>query len=208
MRELEILDAETTRRGGRRGAHKPKRTWVLLFGFSASSSASRVSASDLVWSLPKWPHFLFAPYASDGKVPPGSLSGEDEKDHRARPFGKQGLTPIYSEWPPSRGLRDSKLPVFRKDAARRSSSSPRNSRRCSTPASARPRPLHHRELNREHVAFRLSSCLDVLRVLQERRRSPTQPGTHPRVFSDLYINMVRAGEASGRCGIVEALSEF
>src|SRR6185369_13714240 len=51
--------------------------------------------------------------------------------------------------------------------------------------------------------------LDVLRVLKGGKSLADSLATHPDYFNDLYINMVRAGEASGALGIVfERLSEF
>ena len=51
--------------------------------------------------------------------------------------------------------------------------------------------------------------LDVLRVLKGGRSLADSLGTHPEYFSDLYVNMVRAGEASGAmAAIFERLAEF
>ena len=51
--------------------------------------------------------------------------------------------------------------------------------------------------------------LDILRVLKGGRSLADSLGTHPDYFSDLYINMVRAGEASGALAVIfERLSEF
>jgi general secretion pathway protein F len=50
---------------------------------------------------------------------------------------------------------------------------------------------------------------DVLRVLRGGRSLADSLATHPDYFSDLYINMVRAGEASGSLAAVfERLAEF
>ena len=51
--------------------------------------------------------------------------------------------------------------------------------------------------------------LDVLRVLKGGRSLADSLATHPDYFSDLYINMVRAGEASGALAVIfERLAEF
>ena len=51
--------------------------------------------------------------------------------------------------------------------------------------------------------------LDVLRVLKGGRSLADSLATHPDYFSDLYVNMVRAGEASGSLAAVfERLAEF
>ena len=51
--------------------------------------------------------------------------------------------------------------------------------------------------------------LDVLRVLKGGKTLADSLATHPEYFSDLYINMVRAGEASGSLAVIfERLAEF
>jgi general secretion pathway protein F len=48
-----------------------------------------------------------------------------------------------------------------------------------------------------------------MRVLKGGRTFADSLGTHPKHFGDLYVNMVRAGEASGSLGVVfDRLSEF
>lgn len=50
---------------------------------------------------------------------------------------------------------------------------------------------------------------DVLRELKGGRSLAECLGTHGEIFSDLYVNMVRAGEASGSLGpVMERLAEF
>jgi general secretion pathway protein F len=51
--------------------------------------------------------------------------------------------------------------------------------------------------------------LDILRVLKGGKSLADSLATHPEYFSDLYTNMVRAGEASGSLAqIFDRLSEF
>ena len=51
--------------------------------------------------------------------------------------------------------------------------------------------------------------LDVLRVLKGGKSLADSLATHPEYFSDLFVNMVRAGEASGALAVVfERLTEF
>ena len=60
----------------------------------------------------------------------------------------------------------------------------------------------------ERAAFRVL-VLDVLRVLKGGKSLADSLATHPEYFSDLYINMVRAGEAGGSLAVVfERLAEF
>jgi len=60
----------------------------------------------------------------------------------------------------------------------------------------------------ERPVFR-GVLLDVLRVVKGGKTLADSLGTHPEYFGDLFVNMVRAGEASGSLAIVfEQLSEF
>src|SRR5712691_3856338 len=60
----------------------------------------------------------------------------------------------------------------------------------------------------ERPAFRLL-VLDILRVLKGGKSLADSLATHPEFFSELFVNMVRAGEASGSLATVfERLSEF
>jgi type II secretory pathway component PulF len=60
----------------------------------------------------------------------------------------------------------------------------------------------------ERPAFR-TIVLDVLRVLKGGKPLADSLATHGEYFSDLFVNMVRAGEASGALAVVfERLSEF
>src|SRR5438128_2637146 len=69
------------------------------------------------------------------------------------------------------------------------------------------------------AGLNMGRCLDTLidhcentalRITLEQIRQAVQGGTslweslseHPRIFSDLYVNLVRAGEASGQLGTV------
>jgi len=63
------------------------------------------------------------------------------------------------------------------------------------------------ELN-ERKAMRAVTA-DVLKHLKSGKSLAEALGTHPEVFSGLYVNMVRAGEASGSMGtVLERLAEF
>jgi general secretion pathway protein F len=58
------------------------------------------------------------------------------------------------------------------------------------------------------VRFRLIVS-DVIRVLKGGKSLADSLATHPEYFNDLYINMVRAGEAGGSlAGVFERLAEF
>jgi len=151
--------------------------------------------------------FFFRAVASDGRVRTGSLSGESENGI-ARELRKQGLTPIYVGVAPKSSGIEIKLPSFgggrRRDvlfftqelSTLLNSSVPLD-RAISITAELTERP-----------AFRFV-VLDVLRILKGGRTLADSLAAHPDYFSELYINMVRAGEASGSLAVIfERLSDF
>src|SRR5215469_6792516 len=151
--------------------------------------------------------FFFRAVASDGKVRSGSLAGENEK-LIARELRKQGLTPIYVGAAPKSSAMEIKLPSFggrkRRDVLffTQELSTLLNS---SVPLD---RSLSITAELTERAAFRFI-VLDVLRVLKGGKSLADSLGTHPEYFSDLYLNMVRAGEASGALAVIfERLTEF
>jgi general secretion pathway protein F len=152
--------------------------------------------------------FFFRAVASDGKVRNGSLSGDSEKVV-AGELRKQGLIPVYVGAAPKGGAAlEFKLPVF---GARKRRNVLFFTQELSTLLSAGI-PLDRAigitaELT-EQASFR-AIVLDVLRVLKSGKSLAESVATHPDYFSDLYVNMVRAGEASGSLAtIFERLSEF
>jgi len=150
--------------------------------------------------------FFFRAVASDGKLRTGSLTAETDKTV-ARELRKQGLTPIYVGVEQKKSF-DLKLPAFatghRRDVLF-------FTQELSTLLNAGipvDRALSITGELTERSKFRFI-VLDVLRVLKGGKTLADSLGTHPRYFSDLYINMVRAGEASGSLAAVfERLAEF
>ena len=151
--------------------------------------------------------FFFRAVASDGKVRNGSLTGDDEKVV-ARELRKQGLIPVYVGAAPTGASFEFKLPAF---GARKRRNVLFFTQELSTLLSAGI-PLDRAigitaELT-EQASFRFI-VLDVLRVLKSGKPLAESLATHPDYFSDLYINMVRAGEASGSLAVIfERLSDF
>src|SRR5258705_1562530 len=150
--------------------------------------------------------YFFRAVASDGKIRTGSLSGDNDK-LIARELRKQGLTPIYVGVAPGKSALEFKLPSFnrgRRDVLF-------FTQELSTLLNATvplDRALSITAELTERPAFRFI-VLDILRVLKGGRSLADSLGTHPEYFSDLYINMVRAGEASGSLAVIfERLSEF
>jgi general secretion pathway protein F len=151
--------------------------------------------------------FFFRAVAADGKVRSGSLSGDSDK-LVARELRRQGLTPVYVGVAPKGTSFELKLPSFggrkRRDVLffTQELSTLLNS---SVPLD---RALSITAELTERPAFRFI-VLDVLRVLKSGKPLAESLGTHPDYFSDLYLNMVRAGEASGALAVIfERLAEF
>jgi general secretion pathway protein F len=151
--------------------------------------------------------FFFRAVASDGKVRSGSLTGDDEK-LIARELRKQGLTPIYVGVAPKGSSFEIKLPSFTKSKRRDVLFFTQELSTLMNAGVPLDRALSITAELTERPNFRFI-VLDVLRVLKGGRSLADSLATHPDCFSDLYINMVRAGEASGAlAAIFERLAEF
>ncbi len=150
--------------------------------------------------------FYFKAVATGGKLRTGTLTGETDRAVAAE-LRRQGLVPIYVGAEPKKGFH-LKLPSFvmgrRKDVLF-------FTQEISTLLKAGV-PLDRSlsitlELT-DRPAFR-SVVQEILRVLKGGKSLADSLGTHPEYFSDLYLNMVRAGEASGALAAVfERLTEF
>ena len=151
--------------------------------------------------------FFFRAVASDGRMRNGSLTGDNET-LIARELRKQGLTPIYVGIKPKGSTLEIKLPSFgrskRKDVLF-------FTQELSTLLNAGVPLDRALSITGELTVkseFRFI-VLDVLRVLKSGKSLADSLATHPECFSDLYVNMVRAGEASGALAIIfERLAEF
>jgi general secretion pathway protein F len=150
--------------------------------------------------------FHFRAVNAEGKVRSGTLAGENDKEV-ARELRKQGLTPVYVglerkkalefELPDFGGRRKKEVLFFTTELTTLLNSGIPVDRalQISTELTERPQ-------------FRMV-VLDVLRVLKGGKSFADSLATHPKHFTDLYVNMVRAGEASGSLGVIfERLSEF
>jgi type II secretory pathway component PulF len=151
--------------------------------------------------------FFFRAVAADGRMRSGSLTGDNEK-LVTRELRKQGLTPVYVGPTPKSTSFDLKLPsigggrqkdvlFFTQELSTLLNAGVPLDRALAITGELTVRP-----------EFRFI-VLDVLRVLKGGRSLADSLGTHPEYFSDLYINMVRAGEASGALAIIfERLADF
>ncbi|MGH9661354.1 MAG: type II secretion system F family protein [Bryobacteraceae bacterium] len=150
--------------------------------------------------------FFFKAVASDGKLRTGSLSGDTVKTV-ARELRKQGLTPVYVGDQPKSQF-ELKLPEFTRGRHRDVLLFTQELATLLNAGVPLDRALSIASDLTERPSFR-GVLADVLRVLKGGRSLADSLATHPRYFSDLYINMVRAGEASGSLAVVfERLAEF
>lgn len=151
--------------------------------------------------------YHFRAIASDGKVRTGTLTAESEK-WVASELRKQGLTPVYVGLQQAKGGFELKLPSF--GGGRRRDVLFFTQEMSTLLSSGIPldRALSISGELTERPKFRVI-ILDILRVLKGGKSFADSLGTHPEYFSNLYVNMVRAGEASGSLATVfERLSEF
>jgi len=151
--------------------------------------------------------FHFRAVASDGKVRTGALTGDSERGV-AGELRKQGLTPIYVGTAPKSGGIEIKLPSFSRIGRRDVLFFTNELSTLLNAGVPLDRALSITAELCERPAFR-TVVLDVLRVLKSGRTLADSLATHPRQFTELYINMVRAGEASGALAVIfERLAEF
>src|SRR5258706_2158365 len=150
--------------------------------------------------------FHFRAVAADGKLRTGTLSAETDKQV-AQELKRQGLTPVYV------GLEQKATFAFELPAVNRGK---RHdilffTQELSTLLNAGvpvDRALSITAELTERASFR-SLVLDVLRLIKGGKALADSLAAHPAYFSELYVNMVRAGEASGSLAqIFDRLSEF
>jgi general secretion pathway protein F len=150
--------------------------------------------------------FHFRAVTGDGKVRTGTFTAESDKEV-ARELRKQGLTPVYVGLEEKKGL-ELELPDF--GGGRRKDVLFFTTELTTLLNSGIPvdRALQISTELTERPAFRMV-ILDVLRVLKGGKSLADSLATRPKYFTELYVNMVRAGEASGSLGVVfERLAEF
>lgn len=151
-------------------------------------------------------NFFFKAVASDGQLRTGTIHAETER-WVAQELRRQGLTPVFVGTEPKKSF-ELKLPGF-SGAKRRDVLF--FTQELSTLLNAGvplDRALSITSELTERAGFRLL-VQDILRVLKGGRSLADSLATHPEYFSDLYINMCRAGEASGSLAAVfERLAEF
>lgn len=151
--------------------------------------------------------YFFKAVASDGKLRTGSLTAETDKSV-ASELRRQGLIPVYVGLEQKNQGLSIKLPDFsgskRKDVLF-------FTQEISTLLNAGVPLDRALQITSELTAkgqFR-TVVLDVMRLLKGGKSFADSLAAHPSHFSELYVNMVRAGEASGALEqIFERLAEF
>jgi general secretion pathway protein F len=150
--------------------------------------------------------FHYRAVAADGKLRSGVITAESSKTV-ARELIRQGLTPVYVGFedkkpaalklPSFSGNRRRDVLFFTQELSTLLNSGVPLDRALSITSELTTRPQ-----------FR-TIVLDILRAIKGGKALADSLALHPAYFSDLFINMVRAGEASGSLGqIFERLSEF
>ena len=151
--------------------------------------------------------FHFRAVTPDGKVRTGSLAADSEK-LVATELRRQGLTPVFIGRQAQEAGWNFKLPQL--GAKSRKGVLFFTGEMSTLLNSGIP-------LDRAlQIATELTDQTELKSVLQETLRSikggksmADALGQHPTYFSELYVNMVRAGEASGSLGqVFERLAEF
>jgi general secretion pathway protein F len=150
--------------------------------------------------------FHFRAVGADGRPRTGTLHGDSEREI-ARELIRQGLTPLYVGAGKSQRI-ELKMPTMgapgRKDVLffTQELSTLLNAgvpldRALSITAELTEKPQFRFLIN------------DVLRLVKGGKSLADALAAHPQQFSELYVNMVRAGEASGSLAqIFERLSQF
>jgi general secretion pathway protein F len=150
--------------------------------------------------------FHFRAVASDGKVRTGTLHAETERAVTLE-LRKQGLTPVYVGRQEKRAF-DLKLPSFHRGRRRDVLFFTQELSTLLSAGVPLDRALNITAELTENDSFR-NVVLDITRVLKGGRSLADSLLTKPEYFSELYVNMVRAGEASGSLAAVfERLAEF
>jgi general secretion pathway protein F len=151
--------------------------------------------------------FFFKAVAADGKTRTGTLTGETERTV-ARELIRQGLTPVYVgaqqqteglrfELPKLGGGRRKDVLFFTQEISTLLNSGIPLDKALGIALELTERPRFREVLQ------------EVLRALKGGKSFADSLQAHPEYFSDLYVNMVRAGEASGALSIVfDRLAEF
>lgn len=150
--------------------------------------------------------FFYRAVASDGRVRTGSLHAESEKVAAAE-LRNQGLIPVYVGVGQKKSF-DWKMPSFGGGRRRDILFFTQEISTLLNAGVPLDRALSISTELTERPQFK-SVIQDVLRVLKGGKSLADSLGSRPDYFNNLYVNMVRAGEASGSlASVFERLAEF
>jgi general secretion pathway protein F len=150
--------------------------------------------------------FFFKAVASDGKLRTGTIHADTEK-WVAQELRRQGLTPVYVGNEAKKSL-EFKLPSFIRGKRRDVLFFTQELSTLLNAGVPLDRALSITSELTERASFQVIVS-DVLRVLKGGKSLADSLATHPEYFTELFVNMVRAGEASGSLSAVfERLAEF
>lgn len=150
--------------------------------------------------------YFYKAVASDGRPRSGTLTAATEKSV-LNELRKQGLTPVYVGLQASKGF-EIKLPGTGGPRRRDILFFTQEMSTLLNSGVPLDRALTIASELTERQQFR-GVILDVLRLIKGGKSFADALHVYPDHFSDLYINMVRAGEASGSLGLIfSRLAEF
>jgi len=150
--------------------------------------------------------FHFRAVAPDGKLRTGTLAGASDREV-AHELRRQGLIPVYVGAQPQKSAR-LKLPAFARGRRRDVLFFTQELATLLKAGVPLDRALSITTELTERAVFR-AVIQDVLRILKGGKSLADSLAAHPEYFSELYLNIVRAGEASGALApIFERLAEF
>src|ERR1041385_7021151 len=150
--------------------------------------------------------FFFRAVAADGKPRTGQLTAENDK-LVASELRRQGLIPVYIGLEKSKGVQI-QLPAFHRGRRKDVLFFTQELATLLNAGVPLDRALSIVAELTTHKEFR-AVVLDVTRIIKGGKSLADSLAAHPGHFSELYINMVRAGEASGSLSqIFERLAEF
>ena len=150
--------------------------------------------------------FHFRAIAADGRLRTGTFSADTDRQV-AQELKRQGLTPVFVGVHQKKTF-ELKLPTLARGKRRDVLFFTQELSTLLSASVPLDRALHITSELTERSSFRFI-VMDVLRVLKGGKSLADSLATHPEYFSDLFVNMVRAGEASGSLAVVfERLSEF
>jgi general secretion pathway protein F len=151
--------------------------------------------------------YHFRAVASDGRARAGTLAADSGKSV-AQELRRQGLIPVYVGLEQKKGGVEFTLPTFNRGKRRDVLFFTQELSTLLNAGVPLDRSLSITAELTERGSFR-SLVLDVVRVLKSGKSLADSLATRPAYFSELYVNMVRAGEASGSLAtIFERLAEF